>query len=376
MPSPSRSRTVRRGLALLSASCVLMLGVPTQTQAAVRAVPAAPGCASATRTGTTGLPAPAAPGRRAPVALPRDEAPHFKANEWWYFSGQLWGVDGAGTLHCYGFEYVTFQFLGGKAPVYVGNFAVTDLTRRAFRYGAQVDSYPVPRTPGRFVLHTGPWSMRGWGGSDELHADLPGYGLDLRLQTTKPPALHSRDGVMGFGPFGVTKYYSWTSLLTGGTILDHGARISVLGTSWMDHQWGDFNFASGGGWDWFSLRMADGVQWMLYFIRDRNGRIVQTVGTRIGLDGRTTNLAKNRLSVQATGFWHSPVTGITYSSGWRVKVPDGSFTVTPDLRRQELDLRQIQGVAYWEGAVTVRGKVAGKNVSGIGYTEINPANAP
>jgi len=45
------------------------------------------------------------------VQLPRDEAPHQQPQEWWYFSGHLWGLDPAGHLHCYGFEYVTFQFL-------------------------------------------------------------------------------------------------------------------------------------------------------------------------------------------------------------------------------------------------------------------------
>ncbi len=77
---------------------------------------------------------------------------------------------------------------------------------------------------------------------------------------------------------------------------------------------------------------------------------------------------------RATGRWRSVATGITYSSGWRLRVPHGEFVITPRLKNQELDLRQIQGVAYWEGAVSVRGTINHRAVSGVGYTEINPPN--
>ena len=67
------------------------------------------------------------------LQLPTDEAAHHAPVEWWYFNGHLSGTDAAGHLHCYGFEYVTFQFLSlGPAPVYVANFAITDLGRRIF----------------------------------------------------------------------------------------------------------------------------------------------------------------------------------------------------------------------------------------------------
>jgi hypothetical protein len=34
--------------------------------------------------------------------------------------------------------------------------------------------------------------------------------------------------------------------------------VKVAGLSWMGHQWGSFNFASGGGWDWFSMQLSNG----------------------------------------------------------------------------------------------------------------------
>jgi predicted secreted hydrolase len=354
----------RRRLSVLSASCAVFV---------VLALGAGAGAASA---GTLAPRQPAGGHQTAAptgVRLPQDEAPHGDPDEWWYFNGHLQGVDAAGHVHSYGFEFVIFQFLDeAPEPIYFGDLSVTDLSRHTFQYGVQEDSYPVPDTHDSFALHAGPWTMAGGSGHDVLNAALPGYALDLTLQTDEPPVLHGDDGVIPFGPFGTSYYYSWTSLLTGGTIVDHGTTVHVTGVSWMDHQWGSFDFASGGGWDWFSMQLSNGQQYMLYFIRNESGQIVQTVGTRVDPGGRVTHLVPGSFTDQATGSWTSPVTGITYGSGWQVTVPGGHLTVTPDLLNQEVDLEDTQGVVYWEGDVTISGQINGQPVHGVGYTEINP----
>jgi predicted secreted hydrolase len=308
------------------------------------------------------------------VHLPGDEAPHHDPVEWWYFNGHLSGTGPGGQVRCFGFEYVTFQFLGlTPLPAYVGNFAVTDLARRSFSYGSQLASYRVPVSVGHFSFRTGPWSMAGGSGKDTLQASLPGYQVHLRLVATEPAVLEGDDGEVSMGGFGSSKYYSWTSLATTGTLVDHGVTMTVSGLSWMDHQWGTMDLYSGAGWDWFSVQLTDGQQYMLYFIRNRQGQVVSRFGARVSHDGRTTRLAA--VSEKVTGHWRSPATGVTYSSGWQLSVPDGHLEVTPDLLDQEVDLRSTQGNAYWEGDVSVSGTVAGSPVSGVGYTEINPTAA-
>src|SRR5260370_28877140 len=99
----------------------------------------------------------------------------------------------------------------------------------------------------------------------------------------------------------------------------------------MDHQWGAFNLASGAGWDWHSIQLSGGRQYMFYFIRDKSGAIVQTLGTQVD-QGQTTNLDPSTLSETTTGSWTSPATGINYGSGWRVTVPGGHLPRTPDPR--------------------------------------------
>jgi predicted secreted hydrolase len=305
------------------------------------------------------------------VSLPADEAPHHDPIEWWYFNGHLQGRDAAGQLRSYGFEYVTFQFIGLGKPVYLGDLAVTDLTTKSFHYGVNEASYPVPAEHDAFSLHTGSWTMSGGSGKDILAAGLPGYDLHLQLRENEPAVLHGHDGVVNLGPLGTSYYYSWASLLTSGTIDDHGAKIAVTGLSWMDHEWGEIDFTSGAGWDWFSVQLTDGEQFMLDFLRDSAGKVVQTLGTQSDAAGSVA-LRQGSFSERATGSWKSPHTGYSYDSGWQLGLPGGHLTVTPDLLDQELDVAKIQGSSYWEGDCTISGVIDGKAVSGVGYTELDP----
>lgn len=369
-----RARLATPWLAVCAVLALALQGAATgPVRAATAGVDSASACAGSTAPSQGHTSSAATQNRESGVQIPKDEAPHEDPDEWWYFTGHVSGVDPDGKQRCYGFEQVTFQFLDqAPEPVYSGHFAITDLTRGTFQYDGRQDSYPVPDTTDSFSLHTGEWTMSGGSGKNKLHAALEDYTLDLQLQSTKRAALHGDRGEIPYGPLGTSKYYSWTSLKAGGTIIDHGVPVKVTGLAWSDHQWGAFNFASGAGWDWFSVQLTNGKQYMLYFVRDRAGAIVETVGTEIDRLGRTTNLDPAKVSETATGSWTSPTTGITYGSGWRVNVPGGSLTVTPNLVNQELDFLDTQGVAYWEGSVSVRGDIGGSSVTGVGYTEIYP----
>jgi predicted secreted hydrolase len=314
-------------------------------------------------------------GCRTSVSLPKDEAPHSAPVEWWYFSGHLSGKDAKGHVHTYGYEYVIFQFLGlAPQPVYLGDMAITDLTRKTFKFAGKQDSYPVPKTANRFALRAGSWTMSGGSGRDTLKAGIPGYSLDLGLRTSEPAVLEgNKCGYISLASLGSSYYYSWTSLGTTGTIMDHGVTLKVTGKSWMDHQWGPMNLTSGGGWDWFSMQLSNGQQYMLFFIKNKKGQIVETAGTRVAHGGKDiTYLTAANIGEKATGSWTSPATHIKYGSGWKIAVPGGQLTVTPDLRNQEVDLVNTQGTVYWEGDVTIKGKIGGATVSGDGYTELLP----
>ena len=314
---------------------------------------------------------------RTSVSLPKDEAPHSAPVEWWYFSGHLSGKEANGHVHTYGYEDVIFKFLGfGPQPIYLGDMAITDLTRTTFQFAGKQDSYPVPKTAHRFALHAGSWTMSGGSGHDTLNAGMPGYSLDLGLRSTGPAVVEgNKCGYISLASLGSSYYYSWTSLVTTGTIVEHGVTLKVTGKSWMDHQWGPIAITGGGsgGWDWFSMQLSNGQQYMLFFIKNKKGQIVQTAGTRVAHDGKDIEyLTAPNIGENATGSWTSPATHIKYGSGWKVTVPGGQLTVTPDLRNQEVDLLKTQMNVYWEGDVTIKGKIGGAPVSGDGYTELVP----
>lgn len=339
-----------------------------------------------------------------PVRFPRDDGPHDRLTEWWYYTGHL--VDEAGRR--YGFEYVIFRAERGGFPVtWASHLAVTDETGGAFHhaqrseFGPQVDRSPTdtagpgaepvgfafemsgadparPETLGREA-----WRMSGTGGRDRLAAALApdeaaaagtpeGLGFDLKLAAVKPPTLHDRDGWIDFGPAGGSYYYSRTAMTASGTLDLGGQRRNVVGTAWFDHQWGDFIAVGGGGWDWFAVNLADGTDLSLSLVRATDGSYPLVYGTIVDADGRSRHLGPSAFRVTVVDRWRSPRTGADYPSGWVVELPGEGLRIelTPTVRDQELDTRATTGVVYWEGSQAVRATRDGIALGGEAYVEL------
>jgi len=346
-------------------------------------------------------PTPAAPADPRPVVLPRDDGPHDRLTEWWYYTGHLAAADG----RTFGFEYVVFRAERGGFPVsWASHLAVTDEAGQRFAYGQrseigpQVDLSPRDSNgaPGGFALAlagvdparpatlaNAAWTMTGSGGHDTLSAvvgpaeaaatTMPnGFGLQLDLAPLAPPALHGRNGWVDFGGAGGSYYYSRTRMTAAGTLVVDGERLAVTGTAWFDHQWGDFIAVGGGGWDWFAINLDDGSDLTLSLVRSADGTYPLVYGTLVLPDGTARPVARDEISVDALGSWTSARTGATYPSGWRVRIAGAALdvTVTPTLRDQELDTRATTGVVYWEGSQRVTGTRSGRPVSGKGYVEL------
>lgn len=311
-----------------------------------------------------------------PLRLPQDEAPHTDMTEWWYYTGHFNGTDATGAAHQYGFELTFFQVLrGGLPPIYIGHYAVTDITRDQFHYDQRELSEPNAPLPNGttttgFNLAINGWTMRGVNGQDHLAAALPDYAISLDLSSQKPPALHNGNGLITYGIGGFSYYYSRTHMAVSGTITDHGATIPVTGLAWMDHQWGNFIPTAGIGWDWFSIQLSNDVEYMIYRIRDAHGNIISVVGSRVDARGVTTAVDPSQISEQATGAWTSPATHVTYPSGWRLTLPGGALSITPAVLDQELVTTASTGNTYWEGACGITGTLDGQAVTGQGYTEL------
>ncbi len=323
-----------------------------------------------------------------PVVLPRDETPHDRLTEWWYYTGHL---RESGGVRKFGFEFVVFRAERGGFPVtWASHLALTDETADLFYYdqrseiGPQVDlgategfdlSLRGSDDEGVPDLAASPWQMSGLGGSDSLAASGTQVTLDLELDALhEMPVLHDDDGWIDFGPAGGSYYYSWTRMGAVGTIAAGGddALISVKGEAWFDHQWGDFIAVGGGGWDWFAVNLDDGTDLTISLVRAADGSYPLIYGTYVDADGSTRHLPREEVSVTPTGSWTSPHTGAMYPAGWRVEVPSEELVIElePTVADQELDTRPTTGVVYWEGSQHVTATRAGQPVSGQAYVEL------
>ncbi|HLZ60208.1 MAG TPA: lipocalin-like domain-containing protein [Ktedonosporobacter sp.] len=314
-----------------------------------------------------------------PIRFPQDEGAHNNLTEWWYYTGHLQATDASGATRRYGFELVVFQSLRSDlSPIYASHFAITDVTHDEFHYDQRRLLEPIPIPDGTSTkgidLHVGDWSIQGLNGQDHLAATMKDYAIDLHLSGLKPATLHNDNGIITLGVAGFSYYYSRTRMQVSGTLTDHAQALKVTGLAWMDHQWGNFLAIGGGGWDWYSIQLHNDRELLVYFVRDATGKILSTYLEYIDTTGKYYPILSSALNATVLATWTSPITRITYPSGWRLTIDapqlHATLTITPQVKNQELVASQSTGNIYWEGAVSVQGHGNGSVIDGEGYVEL------
>ncbi len=337
-----------------------------------------------------------------PVILPRDDGPHDRLTEWWYYTGHLRDQSGGR----WGFEFVVFRAERGSIAVsWASHLALTDEAGGTFSYaqraevGPQVDGSPrdaagVPTGFDLGVAGLGAspaappdvrWTLSGSNGRDHLSAHarsdevapsgIP-FGIDLDLTDPRGPLLHDGDGWVDFGPAGGSYYYSRPRMAAEGTLSIGDRHFQVEGTAWFDHQWGDFVSVGGGGWDWFAVNLEDGTDLTVSLVRAADGSYPLVYGTIRATDDAAAGvrLGPGDFEVRRdpSRTWTSPATGVTYPAGWTVTIPSRQLVIDlmPTVPAQELDTRATTGVIYWEGSQVVRATRAGEALSGAAYVEL------
>lgn len=317
--------------------------------------------------------------------FPADHGSHEDYQiEWWYFTGHLTGKKG----HQAGFELTFFRRGIGKESIrqnpsrwrveniYSAHFAISNESEKAFWFREKMSRNGVGKAgaePGRFQVWIDRWSGREKDGVFHLSAS-DGAGVDqkrieLDLVSEKPVVIHGENGASpkDHDARNRSHYYSLTRLKTSGKLIWNGEAEEVEGVSWMDHEFGSsplLPFQS--GWDWFSIQLNDGVELMLYQIRNQDGSPPFSFGTLIDADGSGTPLQWNDFSIKQGGSWKSPG-GAVYPAGWEVSLPERhiALTLTPSFRNQELSVLGGR-MKYWEGSVSVTGLPS----AGKGYVEL------
>ncbi len=110
---------------------------------------------------------------------------------------------------------------------------------------------------------------------------------------------------------------------------------------------------------------------MIYSVRHTNepefvqGSWIHADGTVTALNGKDIQLG------EPLEYWTSPLSGARYPIRRRLKILP--FKVDVEVKAlvpsAELDVMKSSFISYWEGAMSVRGKKAGKPVLGHGFLE-------
>jgi predicted secreted hydrolase len=142
----------------------------------------------------------------------------------------------------------------------------------------------------------------------------------------------------------------------------------------MDHEFSSSLLEENqSGWDWFSIQLSNDQELMLYRMREADGSADRfSSGTFVNADGSVRHLASEDFILTPVENWTSPHTEAVYPVHWRVDIPvlQMQLQVEATFSDQEMVTQRTTGIAYWEGSVTVEGRIGSTDVLGVGYLEM------
>ncbi|OUR93371.1 hypothetical protein A9Q87_05350 [Flavobacteriales bacterium 34_180_T64] len=313
------------------------------------------------------------------IEFPLDEGRHTSEPiEWWYSAGHVVGqTSGKNYSFMYTFFYYpqsgfdgfrilnitdddTGTFFQDVKPVNYTTLSTTsfDIEANVFLGGVEhwrnkedVSNQPIP-----FEY--------------ELSAAIGTGGLDLEFVTLKRPLILGDDGYLNQGIANYTYYFSQTKNDVTGTLTFNGVTEPVIGTGWIDRQYGDFNPLTGEKYEWFSMQLSNGMDINLWNIFTADRQIPNTQEYKIlsAYVDESTQYTISDFEIERLAFNCMPDDAMCYSKQWRLT----SITNNLDLTITTLhDNTEVQlPFRFFEGATNITGTVNGNPVTGIGFAEL------
>lgn len=319
------------------------------------------------------------------IVMPYDEGRHDPPStypvEWWYVNWHLVAEDGCRYAGVCAFF---------KPPIVAPGlvlFSVIDLDGGTFYSGAR---YPLVCSADDSYLNldfgvpplTDRWSNRECAGyllPFEYHISMDwvndGIGwLELDVAGMKPPLPVSGDGYVEFGGNAWSYYYSHPRVEIIGRLHLPGFPAlgkRVQGYGWVDHQWANLPTASI-TWEWLSIQLADQRDIMVadvWIEGQEQGSFsggLNYYDAECGLDVLTD------YTMVPLRCWYDATHDKVFATAWRVQEPSRQIdlVITAVYEHQVVETTgDIIGAAFWEGACTVSGTIAGQPVYGTAFAE-------
>ncbi|WP_254641810.1 lipocalin-like domain-containing protein [Streptomyces sp. BV129] len=294
------------------------------------------------------------------VHMPADQAAHPDAKqEWWYTIGH---IQSGG--HKYGYEVM----LSRRG---ITQISITDeKTGKYISENKMFKPEQFSASNRRLDVRMPNASLSGPIDNMHLKAELPESRgtLDLSLKAVGPTLYNNGTGLFPFLD-DTSYYYSLPNVQTSGTLTLDGSAKHVTGTSWLDRQWGDWNWDTLHKWTWMAIRLDNGQTVNLWDMSDDKGE--KHWATVLSPNGKQRVVSVDPLAPQARNFVTSPTTGQHYAGKWTVSIPsmNTKLTVTAKPALQEIQANMPFTPGINEADSSVSGTYQGRPVTGQAYVE-------
>ena len=263
------------------------------------------------------------------IEFPRDEGYHpSESVEWWYANGHFTGnISG----HRYSFMVSYFY-----RPAYIFDgfriFQITDETDGKTYSETLPCNYPVLAIDSLHLVASfisGNISEEWVNQVDsdrnmlpfqyQLNAEMSNASLSIQCSANKPPLILNDNGLLDLGATNYSYYYSITDLDLTGNIEFDGIKEKISGLAWFDRQYGNFNPYQNESYEWFNVKLTDGVDLNIWNIFSEENKIPGTKKYRIcsAYLNDTTFLTTEQFDIKRIAYTYTPDNARCYSSAWR-----------------------------------------------------------
>jgi len=313
------------------------------------------------------------------LSFPADEGRHSsEPTEWWYTSGHLTGMTtGKHYSYMVSYFYSPLSIFDGFRIL-----NISDDDQGLFYTETQALNYNILANDSLnikakiFLDGTETWHNktdshgRSLPFEYEIYALSSAGAINLEYNALKPPLILADSGLFYQGETYYTYYYSQTKNEVTGTITLNGITENVTGSSWIDRQYGTFNPYNGQEYEWFCIQLSNGMDLNINNLFTVNDEIPDDIKYRIlsAYVDETTQYTTTEFQIERLKYSYMPDGARCYSQKWRITSPVDNIDITVTALHSNCEVSLP--FRFYEGSVSVTGKVKGADVTGVGFAEL------